>query len=99
MGIKTIRTHHDGGHAPYVKREVVLNIEHIAMYERCGVLWWATEEQYDKDIAKCKHVKRSVDEYDYAKEGTRVHLVTGRSLVVHQVFESFDRTFMSMSYS
>jgi len=97
MGIRVIKTHHDGGHAPYVKQRVVINIEHIVMYESCGRLWWATEHQYDQDIAKCKHVKRDVNEYDHAKESTRVHLVGGQSIVVHQTFESFDRTFISMS--
>lgn len=71
---------------------LVINAAHVVMYEPSNQLFWATESKYQEDKEN-----RSCSEYEHAKECTRVVFVTGKSIVVQQTFESFDRTFTSMT--
>lgn len=71
---------------------LVINAAHVVLYEPSNQLYWATESLYLDDKEN-----RTISEYKHARECTRVVFVTGKSIVVQQTFESFDRTFTSMT--
>lgn len=72
---------------------LVINAAHVVLYEPSNRLYWATESQYEED----KESNRTISEYKHAKQCTRVVFVTGKEYHVLQTFESFDRTFKSMT--
>jgi len=70
---------------------LVINAAHVVLYEPSNQLYWATESKFAEDKDKNK------SEYKHAKYCTRVVFVTGKSMTIQQTFESFDRTFTSMT--
>ncbi len=71
------------------QKQGVINASQVVMYEESNELWWATQEHYDSDMKK----KRE----EHANTSTRVFLSSGQVKVICQSFESFDRTFKSMT--
>ena len=93
-----IRVKVKDGKEPYNQKQGVINPSQVAMYEESNQLWWATQEHYDSDMDKVKN--RGAKGYAYlehANTSTRVFLTSGQVKVICQSFDSFDRTFTSMT--
>ncbi len=90
-----IRVRTQGSHDAYTQKQAVINASEVTMYEESNRLWWATEEHYNKDREKGKQTSKPC--YDHAKTCTRVFLTSGQVIIVCQSFDSFDRTFRSMT--
>ena len=86
-----IRVKVKDGKEPYNQKQGVINPSQVVMYEESNELWWATEERYKQDMEK------GVCNLEHAKTSTRVFLTSGQVKVVCQSFDSFDRTFRSMT--
>ena len=83
--MKLIRTQTEDG-TPCItdSKPLVINAEHVVLYEPSNRLFWTTQEKY-------------ISEYEHAKIRTRVVFTTGREYHILQTFESFDRAFTSMT--
>ena len=93
-----IRVKVKDGKEPYNQKQGVINASQVVMYEESNELWWATQERYDSDMDKVKNKGSKGYTYlEHANTSTRVFLASGQVKVVCQSFESFDRTFMSMT--
>ena len=74
---------------------LVINAEHVVLYEPSTQLYWTTQEQYEEDMERVGSNRCNISEYKHAKIRTRVVFTTGREYNILESFESFDRSFTS----
>ena len=95
--MKLIRTRTEDG-SPCItdSNPLVINVEHVVLYEPSTRLYWATQREYEEDMERTGSNRCDISEYKHAKIRTRVVFSTGREYHILQTFESFDRSFTSM---
>ena len=96
--MKLIRTQTEDG-TPCItdSKPLVINAEHVVLYEPSNRLFWTTQEKYEEDMERTGSNRHNISEYEHAKIRTRVVFTTGREYHILQTFESFDRAFTSMT--